>query len=190
MTSSTAARIPALEDAELSEEQATLLERFKTPVGIPNLIRALANAPDVLEGFGAWGRHFLSERNTLPVDRRELAILRTGLLCGCAYEWAQHVRVGLLLGLTEDQIQRVKSGPEAPDWSAADRVLLQAVDELHAQQTIKDETWLALGEVTGFDQRQKMDLVFTVGHYTMVAMILKSFGVPLDEGLEADPEIS
>ena len=44
--------------------------------------------------------------------------------------------------------------------------------------SISDETWAALGEQ--FDERQRMDLVFTVGCYGMLAMALNTFGVEPD----------
>jgi 4-carboxymuconolactone decarboxylase len=34
-----------------------------------------------------------------------------------------------------------------------------------------------------------MDLVFTVGQYTQVSMILNSFGVQLDPGQTLDPDL-
>ena len=125
------------------------------------------------------------------VSFREVVLdkLRTGLLCGSAYEWAQHVQVGRFTGLTDEEIERVKSGPDDPGWNESDRTLLRAVDELHADHVVSDDTWQALGDHAGLDQRGKMDLVITVGHYTMVAMMLKSFGVQLDDGLEPDPDV-
>ena len=183
----TEARIPPLVDHELTDEQAEVLERFRTPNGIFNIFRTLAHSPKALKGFGAWGNYVLSDRNTIPADRRELVILRTGLLCGSIYEWAQHVLIGGFLGLTAEEIERVKVGPDDAAWSPSDRALLRAVDELHSAQQISDETWHALENDAGLDDRQKMDLVFTIGHYTMVAMMLNSFGVQLDDGLEPDP---
>ncbi|GIQ81607.1 hypothetical protein KIPB_002592, partial [Kipferlia bialata] len=47
---------------------------------------------------------------------------------------------------------------------------------------ISDATWAGLGET--LSQKQLMDVIFTVGQYTMVSMALRSMGVPLDEGLE------
>ncbi|HYM02842.1 MAG TPA: hypothetical protein VET85_07840, partial [Stellaceae bacterium] len=60
--------------------------------------------------------------------------------------------------------------------------LLRAVDELHADACIADETWAALGQ--HLDTAQLMDLVFTVGNYTTVSMALNTFGVRLDEGIK------
>ena len=60
--------------------------------------------------------------------------------------------------------------------------LFNSADELHADQCIGDATWDQLRDV--YDQLQLMDVVFAVGQYTLVAMALKSFGTPLDEGLD------
>ena len=66
--------------------------------------------------------------------------------------------------------------------------MIRASDELHADQFITDETWAALAE--HFDEKQRMDVVFTVGQYTQVSMMLNSFGVQLDEGLTLDPDLA
>jgi hypothetical protein len=63
---------------------------------------------------------------------------------------------------------------------------LRAADELVGDQFISDRTWKSLGSLT---EKQKMDLVFTVGQYTQVSMILNSFGVQLDDGLALDPDL-
>ena len=39
-----------------------------------------------------------------------------------------------------------------------------------------------------FSERQLMDIVFVVGHYTQVCMLLNTFGVQLDPVLRADPD--
>jgi hypothetical protein len=43
----------------------------------------------------------------------------------------------------------------------------------------------ALGE--RFDAKQKMDLVFTVGQYTLVSMTLNTLGVQREPGVEGFP---
>ena len=90
-------------------------------------------------------------------------------------------------GLTEAEIERIKKGPRADEWSEMDRVLLQATDELTGDAFISDATWLAL---QGLSENQRMDLVMTVAQYTQVSMMLNSFGVQLDEDLTPDPDLS
>ena len=73
---------------------------------------------------------------------------------------------------------RVTQGPEAAGWNPADATLLRAVDELHQDQHISDSTWARLRE--RFDEKQLMDIIFTVGQYTLVSMYLNSTGVQLE----------
>ena len=47
----------------------------------------------------------------------------------------------------------------------------------------------AIGERASFTEKQCMDLVYTVGQYTQVSMILNTFGVPLDAGQVLDPDL-
>jgi len=114
-----------------------------------------------------------------------LLILRIGYLCGSAYEWGQHARIARRVGLGDDEIVRVTDGPGAAGWSSFDRALLRAADELHRDAYISDQTWAELG--ARYDTKQLMDVVFTVGEYNLVSMALKTFGVPLDEGIEGFP---
>jgi 4-carboxymuconolactone decarboxylase len=112
--------------------------------------------------------------------------LRIGWLCQSEYEWAQHVRIGKTEGLSDDDIRRISTGPGGPGIGDHDSLLLNAVDELHADAFISDTTWNTLAK--SYDTRQMMDLVFTVGQYNLVSMALNSFGVQLDEGLEGFPK--
>jgi alkylhydroperoxidase family enzyme len=114
-------------------------------------------------------------------------ILRVGYLCKSGYEWTQHVEIGLRDGLTAPEIARIKQGADAADWSEDDRLLLRATDELHTDKFISDATWAALS--AHFSEKQLMDLVYTVGQYTQVSMILNTFGVPLDAGQVLDPDL-
>lgn len=180
-------RFAPLTDAELTEEMRELLAPITLAGPAANIFRTLAREPAALRGFLAWGNTVLSRRSGLPPRERELAILRTGFLCHAGYEWAQHVRIGLDAGVTEAEIARVKAGPDAPGWSPADAALLRAVDELHRAQFVDDAAWAALGE--HFDDRQRMAIVFAVGQYTQVSMILNTFGIQLDPDLTLDPDL-
>jgi hypothetical protein len=92
------------------------------------------------------------------------------------YEWVQHVKMGLGVGLTHDDIAAVQRGDAA---DAFDRTVIAGVDELLEKYNLSDATWSALGE--RFDQRQRMDFVFTVGCYVTVSMALKTFGIELEQ---------
>ena len=90
--------------------------------------------------------------------------------------------IGKSAGLSDEEIRRIQDGPDAPGWARFERALLRAADELHGDSMVSDATWKELAE--RYDTQQLIDLVFTVGQYTLVSMALNSFGVQLDEGIE------
>ncbi len=150
------------------------------PDGTPlNIFGTLAHHPDMLRRWMVFAAHVMA-KNTLPDRDREVLILRTGWNCRSRYEFSQHVVIGLRCGLTAAEIERVKQGPDGP-WSAHDRLLLVAADELHERYTLEAGTWAALA--AHYSTEQMLDLVATVGNYHLVAMFLNSTGVQLDEGV-------
>lgn len=181
----TTPRIAPAADAELDAEQKEIV----APMGdrVLNIFRTMVRAPKAAKGFLAWGNYVLSKKNDLAPREREIVILRIGYLCRSGYEWTQHVPIGRRAGLTEAEVSAIKTGAAAPEWSPADRALLQASDELHHDQFITDATWAALK--AHFSDKQCMDVVFTAGQYTQVSMILNSFGVQLDAGQQLDPDL-
>jgi 4-carboxymuconolactone decarboxylase len=183
----TTPRIAPLKDAELTDDQREVLGPMLERGPVLNIFRTLARAPAAAKAFLSWGNYILSRRNGLPAREREIVILRIGFLCRSGYEWTQHVPIGVRAGLADDEVARIKVGADAAGWSPADAALIRAADELHADQFITDATWAALS--AHFDEKQRMDVVFTAGQYTQVSMMLNSFGVQLDAGQTLDPDL-
>lgn len=181
------ARIEPLSDTEATDAQKQVLAPFVERNFVLNIFRTMARHPGALDRFLKWGNYILGKYNTLPERERELAILRTGFNCGSGYEWAQHVVIGKRAGLTGEEIARIKTGSASPGWSSADAAILDACDDLTRDHFITDAHWAALGH--HFRTEQCMDLVYTVGQYTQVSMLLNSFGVQLDKGLVLDPDL-
>lgn len=182
-----APRIAPLDPATLDDEQAAALAGV-TREGSPplNIFLTFARAPEALKRFLQWGNYVLSRRNALDPRRREIAILRTGYLCGSGYEFAQHARIGLASGMTAEEVAGCKEGADAACWDALDRATVLACDELVRDHFVRDETWAALAPL---GDKGRMDLVFTVGQYTQVSMMLNSFGVQLEDAGQLDPDL-
>jgi alkylhydroperoxidase family enzyme len=179
-------RIEALHDEEAwTPAQRDILVPLSRNGRLYNVYATVANHPALAKDWMTFATHIL-RRSTLPARDREMLILRTGWLCKAEYEWAQHVRIGRTAGLSEADIQNIMKGPGAPGLAPNDKLLLQASDELHQDKFVTDATWAALAKI--YNKEQLMDLVFTVGQYTLVSMALNSFGVQLDEGLEGFPK--
>jgi hypothetical protein len=83
--------------------------------------------------------------------------------------------MGKAVGLSAADIETAQTGQSNDAFSHA---LMRAVDELDEKTTLSDQTWLTLGE--RLDERQRMDLIFTVGNYIALAMAVNTFGVEVE----------
>ena len=184
-----APRIPPLPESAWNEVQAKEIGPFKngamlfgTTLKAFNVMDTLAQHEEARQKFNVWANYVMGKTATLPPREREILILRTGWLCQAEYEWGQHVVIGKAVGLTDEEIARIKLGPDAPGWDPFDATLLRAADELRKDAFVSDATWGALAK--RYNTQQLMDVVFTVGQYNLVSMALNSFGVQLDEGVK------
>jgi len=147
----------------------------RNPEDAGNLLATLVRHPKLTRAFLRFNHHLLFS-STLPPRLRELAVLRVAYVANAEYEWEHHVRMGLEAGLTEEDIDGIQRGEAADDLN---RAILHAVDELHDKSVVSDAIWAVLSE--HLDERQRMDLVFTIGCYGALAMAINTFGVEPDQ---------
>jgi 4-carboxymuconolactone decarboxylase len=147
----------------------------RNPEAAGNLLATLVRHPKLTRAFLRFNNHLLFS-STLPARLRELAVLRVAHLHGSEYEWCHHVRMGREAGLTDDVIDGIQRGEASEEL---DQAILRAVDELQDKSVISDATWATLSE--RLDERQRMDLVFTIGCYGALAMAINTFGVEPDQ---------
>jgi AhpD family alkylhydroperoxidase len=146
-------------------------EHRLNPRGAGNALAKLVRHPDLVEAFLTFNKHLML-RSTLPPRLRELAILRVAQRRDCAYEWSHHAWAARKLGLSQAEIEAAGDGKATGELEAA---VLTAVDELDVDSQLSDSTWATLG--AHLDEHQRMDLVFTIGGYCLVAMAFNTFGV-------------
>jgi AhpD family alkylhydroperoxidase len=146
----------------------------QNPEGAGTALSTLVRHPDLTKAYLGFNVYLLF-RSTLPARLREVAVLRVAHRRACAYEWEHHVEMAKAEGLTDADVEAIKRG-EAND--ELDRLVVKATDELEDESNLTDETWAALGE--HLTERQRMDFVFTVGSYGMLAMAFNTFGVQLE----------
>lgn len=174
-------RIEPLEPSAIAEE----LRRYMADGPALNIYRTVAHHAKLTKRWLVFATHVLG-KSSLPARDRELLILRTGFLCRSEYEWAQHSVIARMCGISDEEILRVADGPSAPGWSTFDAALLRAADELHEDSFVTDATWQTLAARYGTEQL--IDLVFAVGQYTLVSMVLNTLGVQLEPDLPGWPE--
>jgi AhpD family alkylhydroperoxidase len=149
------------------------------PKGL-GVLGTFAHHPALARAFHTFNGHVLFA-TTLTPRQRELLVLRVAHVRRCAYEWSQHLVLAADAGITPEEVARVAEGPDAPGWSALEAALVRAVDELVAEARIGDATWAGLA--AELDDQQLLDVLFTVGAYDLLAMVLLSCGLEVDADL-------
>ncbi len=102
-------RIPQINPESATGQAKTLLDAVKSQLGlVPNMTRAMANSPAVLDGYlslsGALSKGNLSGK------LREQIALTVGEVNGCDYCLAAHSTIGKMVGLTAEQIMDSRRG--------------------------------------------------------------------------------
>jgi uncharacterized peroxidase-related enzyme len=105
----TMSRISQIDPTTATGRAKELLEAVKSKLGlVPNMTRAMANAPAVLDGYlqlrGALGK------GTLPSKVREQIALAVSQANGCDYCLAAHSAIARTVGLTAEQIRDSRLG--------------------------------------------------------------------------------
>ena len=148
---------------QIAPESATgkakeLLDAVKGKLGlVPNMTRAMANAPAVLEGYlslsGALGK------GTLSAKDRERIALAVGQANGCEYCLAAHSTIGKMVGLTADQILDSRRGTSVESKSAA---IVQFARQVLDKQGRLSDADLADARIAGLDDAAIAEVVGNV----------------------------
>ena len=129
------ALLPA-EDALKAAQQAEVPEQ----IAELNVFRVLLHHPRLAKRVNDLLMTLLF-RGSLDRRLRELVIMRIGWATGSVYEWTQHWRIALQLGVGEEDLLAVRDWRAHAGWSAADRAVLAATDETLERGAITAETW-------------------------------------------------
>jgi AhpD family alkylhydroperoxidase len=172
----------AAEDREMLRGHLAVADRYLTgepdAPPMPGVLGLLGHHPRLAANWLALSGGILDDPVLDPRDR-ELLILRVGWRTKCRYEWAQHLQMARNAGLTEEEVTAAAGDPGSPQWGERDKDLLCAVDQMIDGHRIEEATWVRLAG--HFDERELLELLFIVGTYVCLALVLNS------AGLEPDP---
>ena len=149
-----------------------------------HVLGLLATHPALARSFLTFNAH-IAVGSSLTARTRELLILRISWLLHSEYEFTQHVILGRRAGLSDQELAWLQTPPKPGGWVEADECVLLAVDELHSDARVSDATWARLS--AHFNSRQLLDLLFIVGCYSTLAMVLNSIELPLEPGTPSLP---
>jgi 4-carboxymuconolactone decarboxylase len=171
-------RIPPVDhptDEQAMLLQATLLSPDAAPL---NLFRTLVRHPALLKRTNVLAGLFMT-KNLVPPRDREIVILRVAIRSGCEYEYRQHAEMAITCGLTADDISALHDAEPVHNWSPSEWALIQLTDSLVEGFEVSDEIWSELA--ARFSEQQLMELTMLVGFYRMLAGVMNSLGIPVDE---------
>ena len=173
-------RLRPLTHDELDDESRELLKGpAQLPVPASNVFATLVRHRRLFRRWAPFAAKLLN--GELSARDREIAILRTAWLCGSQYEWGQHVLLGRHIGLSDEDIDQVRVGPDDVRWGSRDALLVGCVDELHHDSTWSDPTWFGLA--AEFTDVQLIELVMLIGNYHSLAFALNAFGIQREPGV-------
>ena len=142
-----------------------------------NFTHWFANHPELATNWMRYN-HALT-RGVLDPKLREIVILRVAHRYRSEYEWNLHVQISASMGIGPGELDAVRQGPDAPLWNKNERLCLQVADSLCLNHDIDDGLWSALA--AHFDRKEQMELLFLIGSYTLLAWVLKTVRMPLED---------
>lgn len=166
----------------MTEAQRAVFERIAAPPRnrVAGPFRVWLHRPALVECIENLGRNLRFD-GIMPAALRELAILVTARHWGAPYEWTAHEPHARSAGLDDDAIDAVRHRRRPDAAGASALVVYDVCTELHTSHELRDETFAAAAAELGHDG--VIELVALVGYYTMVAMTLNVFCVPLPDGV-------
>lgn len=173
-------RLAYADPAKMDEETRALFGKL-APL---NIFRVMAHSGPALRGFLKLGNALLYKGRLDPI-LREMAIVRTGLLCGSGYEVHQHEKISRDLGMAPEKLAALRQGPEAPVFSELERLVLRFTDEVTGQVKASETTFRELAR--HLDEQEMVELTLAIGYYGLVSRFLETMEVEIEEGLDGPP---
>ncbi|RWE19788.1 carboxymuconolactone decarboxylase family protein [Mesorhizobium sp. M00.F.Ca.ET.217.01.1.1] len=146
--------------------------------GALNVYRTMAHHPALLKAWAPLRQHIVKD-SALGEVRSELVILRAAYRMGSHYEWTHHVSRARALGIADARIRAMRNSPDGEDG-----LIVSAVDALFDRGHLPPEIECAVAEVVG--QQAVFDLMVTVGFYSILGFILRTYETPLDRVVAAE----
>ena len=154
-------------------------------IGRLNIFRVLLRHPELAKRINDLLMMLLLHGH-LDSHLRELVIMRIGWSTRSVYEWTQHWRIALQLGVSERDLLALRDWRSHDHWSPAERAILAATDETLERGAIGSDTWAeCVAELP--TPEEQLELIAAIGTWRLISQILQSVEVPLEDGVEAWP---
>ncbi|MET0867474.1 MAG: carboxymuconolactone decarboxylase family protein [Pseudorhodoplanes sp.] len=174
-------RLKIPDESELSPKQAELLAdiqktRGKGPLGGPFAV--LLHAPeygDLAQKLGAFCRY----KTAVPPNLSEFTILVLARFWRSQYEFWVHAPIAEKAGVKAETIKAIRTG-RPMKLNKEERAIYDFIAELHKTKRVSDKNYKRVHAL--FGDAGTIEFVGILGYYTLVAMTLNAFRVPLPDG--------
>jgi 4-carboxymuconolactone decarboxylase len=180
-------RLPAIDTTNLSDDQQRLHEALMSrpevaAMGLVGPFGVWMHAPDLGLAMSRLGGK-IRFSTSLPANVTEVAICTTGAFYRASFEFAAHRTMALRAGVDEQALGRLAAGADpgfVDDEAAAHAVAIELLrDHAITAATYADAS-------SRFGPQGMVELVTTVGYYSLISLMLNGFEVPLASGM-TDP---
>jgi 4-carboxymuconolactone decarboxylase len=180
-------RFAPLQWSDMNEAQKTMtrhvLDGPRTAMTGPfNVMLRSPVMGDLAQDLGAQVRF----NSTLPAPLREMAILISARHWTAHYEWNAHKGIALTAGLGSGIVAAIATGERPGTMSVAETALYDFCSELLDTKHVSDATFAAAK--AAFGEQGVAEIIFTLGYYGLVSMLLNVDEHPLPPGVE--PELA
>ena len=171
----------------VDENTATAaLARAFAKLPVINVFRAMANATSLYPAF-ADVLSLLFKPLELDAALERMIVLRVSKLSDCYYAWRQNVVVAHSVGVTDEQIDALECGDVVGAcFSAAQQAAFAFADEVVFMIEVSDATFARAKQF--FSDRALTEMLYVVGVYMLVARVVRTGHVPLDEHTAPSPQ--
>lgn len=147
--------------------------------GVRGPFTIMLHSPVLAERLQQVG-HYLRYESRLPGRARELAVMMVARHYRCLAEWNSHLEIALRNGVPATLLEAIATGREPSFESHEDAVVYEFVRETIAGEELADAVLEPAR--TLFGNEGIVDLNCVVGYYTLLALLMISFGVPATGG--------
>lgn len=172
------------DDLKIFEHMASARAHAEGRAQLGEVYVRMFNNPGVAAKVGALGEH-LRFHGTLPDAVRELVILRYAVRQASGYEWSHHQRPARLAGIEQTVIDELTAGKLPTSLPDASRAVLEAVDAVHAKQSIPDGVQQRIVAVHGV--KGVVEVVALCGLYAIMSYMVFAFDIEIEDGLPDPP---
>jgi 4-carboxymuconolactone decarboxylase len=140
---------------------------------------ALIHAPALAERVSAVENYFRSTA-VLPAGDRELVILVTARELQAHFPWSRHEIRGREAGLRSEVIEALRANGSLETLTPRQQLLVEIVRSLLREHRLPDDLFARAYAELG--NRQLVETVALVGHYSLIGSVANAFALVAPEG--------